>query len=152
MQLNGVLGGDATQVLWTTRHGASSPERRGAHAHLHPQCRGYRHRFRDADPGRGEQLHNASDALTFATPAPYVNAGPDQTYCNQVSTFTLDGTISGVTNVGQWTTTVRARSPTRVRSRQPIRPARRTSRPGASTSRSVRLNNGKPAQVPGPTR
>src|SRR5690606_25066922 len=37
--------------------------------------------------------------------APYVHAGPDQTYCDQVSVFNLDGAISGVTSVGQWSTT-----------------------------------------------
>ncbi|MBK7247310.1 MAG: hypothetical protein IPI05_06545 [Flavobacteriales bacterium] len=50
--------------------------------------------------------NNASDATTLElTPAPYVNAGPDQTFCDQVSEFNLSGMISGITTVGQWTTT-----------------------------------------------
>src|SRR5690606_25421899 len=39
------------------------------------------------------------------TPAPVVNAGGDQTYCNQVTSFDLNGLVSGITNTGIWSTT-----------------------------------------------
>ncbi|MBZ0204810.1 MAG: gliding motility-associated C-terminal domain-containing protein [Flavobacteriales bacterium] len=105
--LTGTLSGDATQVQWTTSGtGSFYPSNSVLTPTYIPS---------NIDTAIGSltltlsavnTCNNASDAMTLAlTPAPYVNAGPDQTYCNQVSQFNLSGTISGITTVGQWTTT-----------------------------------------------
>ncbi|MBX2984113.1 MAG: gliding motility-associated C-terminal domain-containing protein [Flavobacteriales bacterium] len=107
VQLTGTLSGDATQVQWTTSGtGSFYPSNSVLTPTYIPS---------NIDTAIGSltltlsavnSCNNASDAMTLAlTPAPYVNAGPDQTYCDQVSQFNLSGTISGITTVGQWTTT-----------------------------------------------
>jgi len=107
VQLMGTLSGDATQVHWTTSGtGSFYPSSNVLTPTYVPS---------NVDTSIGtltltlsavNSCNNASDAMTLTlTPAPYVNAGPDQTYCNQVTQFNLNGTISGITNIGQWTTT-----------------------------------------------
>ncbi|HRD52610.1 MAG TPA: gliding motility-associated C-terminal domain-containing protein [Flavobacteriales bacterium] len=104
--LNGSLVGDATQTQWTTSGtGAFFPNNGVLTPTYIPSA---------IDTAIGSvtltlsalnSCNSATDALLLTlTPAPYVNAGPDQTYCNQVTSFNLSGAISGITNVGQWTT------------------------------------------------
>ena len=106
-QLNGTLSGDATQVLWTTSGtGSFFPNANVLTPTYIPSA---------IDTAIGSvtltlsapgTCNNATDdILVTLTPAPYVDAGPDQTYCDQVTQFNLNGTISGITNAGQWTTT-----------------------------------------------
>lgn len=106
-QLNGTLGGQATQILWTTSGtGVFVP----SNDVLTPT---YIPSSLDTSIGSVtltleavQSCNNATDDLIITlTPAPYVNAGPDQTYCNQVTQFNLNGVISGITTVGEWTTT-----------------------------------------------
>lgn len=105
--LNGILGGQATQVLWTTSGtGVFVPSNDVLTPTYIPSS---------VDTAIGSvtitfeavgSCNNASDDLLITlTPAPYVNAGPDQTYCNQVTQFNLNGVITGITTVGEWTTT-----------------------------------------------
>jgi gliding motility-associated-like protein len=107
VQLNGTLQGDATTVQWTTTGtGAFFPN----NAVLTPT---YIPSALDTLIGGAtltlsalNSCNSASDAMQLElTPAPYVNAGADQTYCNQVTVFNLGGAVSGITNAGQWTTT-----------------------------------------------
>ncbi|HMC97557.1 MAG TPA: hypothetical protein VKG92_07895, partial [Flavobacteriales bacterium] len=106
-QLNGTLNGDATQVHWTTSGtGSFFPNADVLTPIYVPSA---------IDTAIGDltltisapnTCNNATDdVLLTLTPAPYVDAGPDQTYCDQVTQFNLSGTISGITTVGQWTTT-----------------------------------------------
>ena len=106
-QLVGTLSGDATQVQWTTSGtGAFYPNSTVLTPTYVPS---------NIDTAIGSltltlnavnSCNNASDAMVLTlTPAPYVNAGPDQTYCDQVTQFTLNGIIGGITNAGLWTTT-----------------------------------------------
>ncbi|MBK7247189.1 MAG: gliding motility-associated C-terminal domain-containing protein [Flavobacteriales bacterium] len=107
VQLAGTISGDATQVQWTTSgSGSFYPSNSVLTPTYIPS---------NIDTAIGSltltlnavnSCNNASDAMTLElTPAPYVNAGPDQTFCDQVSQFNLSGMISGITTVGQWTTT-----------------------------------------------
>ncbi|MBK7242089.1 MAG: gliding motility-associated C-terminal domain-containing protein [Flavobacteriales bacterium] len=104
--LTGTLSGDATQVQWTTSGtGSFFPNANVLTPTYIPSA---------IDTAIGSvtltltapgTCNNAVDDLLLTlTPAPYVNAGPDQTYCDQVTQFDLNGTISGITNAGQWTT------------------------------------------------
>ncbi|MCB9164662.1 MAG: gliding motility-associated C-terminal domain-containing protein [Flavobacteriales bacterium] len=106
-QLNGQLSGDASQVQWSTSGtGSFYPNPNVLTPTYIPSA---------IDTAIGNltltisapgSCNNATDAMQLTlTPAPYVNAGPDQTYCNAVTQFNLNGAISGITNVGQWTTT-----------------------------------------------
>ncbi|MCW5899815.1 MAG: gliding motility-associated C-terminal domain-containing protein [Flavobacteriales bacterium] len=106
VQLNGSLSGDATQIQWTTSGtGSFFPSNTVLTPTYIPSA---------VDTAIGEltltlsavnSCNSASDAMQLTlTPAPYVNAGPDQTYCELIDQFSLSGVISGVTNVGQWTT------------------------------------------------
>ncbi|MBK9765121.1 MAG: gliding motility-associated C-terminal domain-containing protein [Flavobacteriales bacterium] len=106
VQLTGTLSGDATQVLWSTSgSGAFFPNATVLTPTYIPSA---------ADTTAGSvtltlsapnTCNNASDAMVVTlTPAPYVNAGPDQTFCDQVTQFDLNGTISGVTTIGVWST------------------------------------------------
>jgi gliding motility-associated-like protein len=107
VQLAGTLSGDATQVHWTTSGtGSFYPSSDVLTPTYVPS---------NIDTAIGSltltlnavnSCNNASDAMTLTlTPAPFVDAGPDQTYCDQVTQFNLNGTVSGITNVGQWSTT-----------------------------------------------
>jgi gliding motility-associated-like protein len=104
--LNGSLVGDATNIQWSTSGTGSFFPNNGVLMPTYiPSA---------IDTAIGEltltlsalnSCNSATDAMQLTlTPAPYVNAGPDQTYCNQVSTFELSGVVSGITNAGQWTT------------------------------------------------
>lgn len=105
--LGGSVIGDATQVHWSTSGtGTFFPSAAVLDPTYLPSA---------VDTAIGSltltltavnSCNSASDALTLTlTPPPYVNAGPDQTYCSLVTQFTLSGTVSGVTHVGHWTTT-----------------------------------------------
>jgi gliding motility-associated-like protein len=107
VQLNGSLVGDATQTQWSTSGtGSFYPSNSVLTPTYIPSA---------IDTAIGNvtltltalnSCNNASDVMQLElTPAPYVNAGADQTFCDQVSQFNLSGMISGITNVGQWSTT-----------------------------------------------
>ena len=104
--LNGSLIGDATQIQWSTSGTGSFFPNNGV---LMPT---YIPSAIDTAIGSLtltlsalNSCNSATDAVQLTlTPAPYVHAGADQTYCNQVTQFNLSGTVSGITNVGQWTT------------------------------------------------
>jgi len=107
VQLNGSLVGDATDIQWSTSGtGQFFPN----NAVLTPT---YIPSATDAILGNItltlsalNSCNAATDALVLElTPAPLVNAGADQTYCNQASSFDLNGTISGITSTGIWSTT-----------------------------------------------
>ncbi len=106
VQLNGTLVGDATTIQWTTSGtGQFFPNNTVLTPTYVPSA---------LDTLVGEvtltlsalnSCNNATDALVLTlTPAPYVNAGPDQTYCDGVTTFDLQGVVSGVTTLGLWST------------------------------------------------
>jgi len=107
VQLNGSLIGDATDIQWTT---SGTGQFFPSNAVLTPT---YIPSATDAILGNVtltlralNSCNAATDALNLElTPAPVVNAGADQTYCNQVSSFDLGGTITGITNTGIWSTT-----------------------------------------------
>ncbi|MEB2340957.1 MAG: gliding motility-associated C-terminal domain-containing protein [Flavobacteriia bacterium] len=107
VQLAGTLSGDATQVQWSTSGtGSFYPSSTVLTPTYVPSAIDTAIGSLTLTLSAVNTCNNASDAMTLTlTPAPYVNAGPDQTYCDQVSVFPLSGTISGITNVGQWTTT-----------------------------------------------
>jgi len=107
VQLAGTLSGDATQVQWSTSGtGSFYPSNTVLTPTYVPSAIDTAIGSLTLTLSAVNTCNNASDAMTLTlTPAPYVNAGPDQTYCDQVSVFPLSGTISGITNVGQWTTT-----------------------------------------------
>jgi hypothetical protein len=105
--LDGTLNGDASQVQWTTSGtGSFLPNANALDPTYVPSA---------VDTAIGNltltlaamnSCNSAIDAMTLTlTPAPHVDAGPDQTYCDQIAQFTLSGSITGITNVGQWTTT-----------------------------------------------
>ncbi|MEZ4757858.1 MAG: gliding motility-associated C-terminal domain-containing protein [Flavobacteriales bacterium] len=107
VQLNGSLVGDATTIQWTTSGtGQFFPNNAVLTATYVPSA---------LDTLVGEvtltlsalnSCNNANDALVLTlTPAPYVNAGPDQTYCDGVTSFDLQGMVSGITTLGLWSTT-----------------------------------------------
>jgi gliding motility-associated-like protein len=107
VQLNGTLSGDATQVQWTTSGtGSFYPNNTVLTPTYVPSAIDTAIGSLTLTLSAVNTCNNASDAMTLSlTPAPYVNAGPDQTYCDQVTQFNLSGAISGITTVGQWTTT-----------------------------------------------
>ncbi len=107
VQLNGVLTGSITSTLWSTSGtGTFAPAADALAATYIPSA---------VDTALGGvtltlaamgSCNNANDAMQLTlTPAPYVNAGPDQTFCNLVDQFTLSGVISGATSTGFWSTT-----------------------------------------------
>ncbi|MBL7985443.1 MAG: hypothetical protein JNM91_10615, partial [Flavobacteriales bacterium] len=106
VQLNGSLVGDATDIQWTTSGtGQFFPNNTVLTPTYIPSA---------ADTTNGtvtltlsalNSCNAASDALVLElTPAPVVNAGADQTYCNQVSNFDVNGLVSGITTTGIWGT------------------------------------------------
>ncbi len=106
-QLNGTLSGDATQVQWTTSGtGSFFPNANVLTPTYVPSAIDTTIGILTLTLSAPNTCNNATDGMQLTlTPAPYVNAGADQTYCNAVTQFNLNGTISGITNVGQWTTT-----------------------------------------------
>ncbi|MCB9167104.1 MAG: gliding motility-associated C-terminal domain-containing protein [Flavobacteriales bacterium] len=107
VQLSGILTGDATQVIWTTSGtGAFYPNAHVLTPTYVPSAVDTAIGSLTLTLSAPNTCNNAMDGMQLdLTPAPYVNAGPDQTYCNQVAQFTLSGSISGITAVGEWTTT-----------------------------------------------
>ncbi|MFZ1692132.1 MAG: PKD domain-containing protein [Flavobacteriales bacterium] len=105
--LNGMLSGDATQVQWSSSGtGSFFPNSTVLTPTYVPSALDTTIGSVTLTLSAPNTCNNAVDAMVLTlSPAPYVNAGPDQTYCNQVSQFNLNGVISGITNVGQWTTT-----------------------------------------------
>lgn len=55
--------------------------------------------------GNGQCLAVQDTVIVTITPAPVVNAGPDQTICLNTPNAGLSGTVSGGTTTGIWTTT-----------------------------------------------
>ncbi|MBK7113654.1 MAG: gliding motility-associated C-terminal domain-containing protein [Flavobacteriales bacterium] len=106
-QLNGTLTGDATQVQWTTSGtGSFFPNANVLTPTYIPSAIDTAIGSLTLTLSAPGTCNNATDDLLLTlSPAPYVNAGPDQTYCDQVTQFNLSGVISGITNSGQWTTT-----------------------------------------------
>ncbi|HMN04495.1 MAG TPA: gliding motility-associated C-terminal domain-containing protein [Flavobacteriales bacterium] len=106
VQLNGTNTGQATQIQWTTSGTGTF------HPNAHVLTPTYIPSAIDTAIGTLTltlnavgSCNNASDAMTLTlTPAPYVNAGADQVYCDQVTSFNLGGAVSGITNAGYWTT------------------------------------------------
>jgi len=107
VQLAGTLAGDATQVQWTTSGtGSFYPSSTVLTPTYVPSAIDTAIGSLTLTLSAVNTCNNASAAMTLTlTPAPYVDAGPDQTYCDQVTQFNLSGTISGVTTVGHWATT-----------------------------------------------
>nr|MBP8822382.1 gliding motility-associated C-terminal domain-containing protein [Flavobacteriales bacterium] len=107
VQLMGTLSGDATQVQWTTSGtGSFYPSNTVLTPTYVPSAIDTAIGTLTLTLNAVNTCNNASDAMSLTlTPAPYVNAGLDQTFCDQVSVFGINGSISGVTSVGQWTTT-----------------------------------------------
>ncbi len=106
-QLNGTLTGNINSTVWTTSGtGTFVPSATVLDPVYVPSA---------VDTALGGvtltlsalgSCNNASDAMLLTlTPAPYVNAGTDQTFCNLVNQFTLNGAIGGPTSTGFWTTT-----------------------------------------------
>ncbi|MEO8590604.1 MAG: gliding motility-associated C-terminal domain-containing protein [Flavobacteriales bacterium] len=106
-QLNGTLSGDATQVQWSTSGtGSFFPNANVLTPTYVPSAIDTTIGTLTLTLSAPGTCNNATDEIQLTlTPAPYVNAGPDQTYCDQVTQFNLNGTITGITSAGQWTTT-----------------------------------------------
>jgi len=104
--LNGSLVGDATQIQWTsTGTGSFFPNNGVLTPTYIPSAIDTAFGSVTLTLSALNSCNNATDAMQVTlTPAPYVNAGPDQTYCDQVTSFNLNGVISGITSLGQWTT------------------------------------------------
>ncbi len=104
--LNGTVGGGATSGTWnTTGTGIFLPNNATLNATYIPSS------FDIANGSATVYLtanscNQAVDSMLITiTPAPVVNAGPDQTICATVTTATLNGSVSGGTTTGIWTTT-----------------------------------------------
>ncbi|HEY0978025.1 MAG TPA: PKD domain-containing protein, partial [Flavobacteriales bacterium] len=107
VQLTGTLTGDVTSTVWSTNGtGTFLPNANALQVSYIPSAVDTALHNITLTLSAIGSCNNATDAMQLTlTPAPYVNAGPDQTYCNLVDQFTLSGTISGVTNTGFWSTT-----------------------------------------------
>ncbi|MBK8498602.1 MAG: gliding motility-associated C-terminal domain-containing protein, partial [Flavobacteriales bacterium] len=105
--LNGSLIGDATQIQWTsTGTGSFFPNNGVLTPTYIPSAIDTAIGSLTLTLSALNSCNNATDAMQLTlTPAPYVNAGPDQTYCNQLTQFNLGGVVSGITDMGQWSTT-----------------------------------------------
>lgn len=104
--LNGVVAGGATSGTWgTTGTGIFSPSNTALNATYISSG------FDVANGGVtlflvANSCNHAVDSLVVTiTPAPVVNAGPDQTVCSSSMTTNLSGSVSGGTTTGVWTTT-----------------------------------------------
>jgi gliding motility-associated-like protein len=106
VSLNGVVAGGATSGTWgTTGTGIFTPSNTALNATYVPSG------FDVANGGvtlflTANSCNQAVDSLVVTiTPAPVVNAGPDQTVCSSNMTTNLNGSVSGGTTTGVWTTT-----------------------------------------------
>jgi gliding motility-associated-like protein len=103
--LNGSITGGASSGVWSTAGtGAFTPNPNNLNAHYIPSAG-------DIAAGSVTLTLTAnscnpatSTMLITITPAPSVNAGPDQTVCSSNHNITLSGNISGGTTTGMWTT------------------------------------------------
>jgi gliding motility-associated-like protein len=103
--LNGSITGGASSGVWSTAGtGVFSPNANTLNAHYIPSAG-------DVAAGSVTLTLTAnscnpatSTMLITITPAPSVNAGPDQTVCSSNHSITLNGNISGGTSTGIWTT------------------------------------------------
>src|SRR5690606_16406269 len=91
LQLNGVSTGDATQIQWTTSGtGSFYPNNAVLTPTYVPSAVDTLIGSVTLTLSAVHSCNNASDAMVLQlTPAPYVNAGPDQTWCDQISQFDL---------------------------------------------------------------
>jgi hypothetical protein len=107
VQLNGSLVGDATDIQWTTSGtGQFFPNNAVLTPTYIPSAADITNGTVTLTLSALNSCNAATDALVLElTPAPVVNAGADQTYCDQVSSFDLNGAISGITSTGIWSTT-----------------------------------------------
>ncbi len=107
VQLNGVLNGNLSSTVWSTNGtGTFNPGPDALNATYVPSSVDTALHNITLTLSAVGSCNNASDAMQLTlTPAPYVNAGADQTFCNLVDQFTLTGVISGVTGTGFWSTT-----------------------------------------------
>jgi gliding motility-associated-like protein len=107
VELNGVIEGDAQQVSWTSSGtGSFYPSANVLNPTYVPSVLDTIAGGVTLTIAAVNSCNNATDALTVTlTPAPYVNAGPDQVYCELVNEFTLQGLVSGITTQGLWSTT-----------------------------------------------
>jgi gliding motility-associated-like protein len=107
VQLNGSLIGDATDIQWTTSGtGQFFPNNAVLTPTYIPSAADNTNGTVTLTLSALNSCNAATDALVLElTPAPVVNAGADQTYCDQVTSFDLNGAISGITSTGIWSTT-----------------------------------------------
>jgi gliding motility-associated-like protein len=104
--LNGTITGGASSGVWSTNGtGIFSPNANTLNAQY------------IASPGdqasgsvtltlTANSCNPASDNITITiTPAPSVNAGVDQTVCSSIHSILLNGSVSGGTSTGLWTST-----------------------------------------------
>ncbi len=104
--LNGSVSGGATTGTWTTSgSGLFVPTNTDLNATYIPSAN-------DTLLGSvtltltANSCNTATDNITITiTPAPFVDAGIDQTNCVDNLDFQLDATVGGATNTGIWTTT-----------------------------------------------
>jgi gliding motility-associated-like protein len=102
--LNGAVGGGATSGTWGTNGtGIFTPNNTTLNATYVPS------QFDIANGGvtvflTANSCNLAVDSVTITiTPAPVVNAGPDQTICASVPTVALNGSVTGGSTTGIWT-------------------------------------------------
>ncbi|PLX13177.1 MAG: hypothetical protein C0594_01550, partial [Marinilabiliales bacterium] len=106
LQLNGVVSGSTTTGVWLTDgSGSFSPDSTNLNAEYIPSVA-------DADSGYVQMVLMATNAcpltdtvLMQITPAPLVNAGPNQIVCEGTTLVNLDATITGGSSSGQWVST-----------------------------------------------
>ncbi|HLV52386.1 MAG TPA: PKD domain-containing protein, partial [Cryomorphaceae bacterium] len=106
VELNGIIGGAATEGVWTTSGtGMFLPN---------PQVPGATYLPSDADLSAGtvtltfaaNSCNQASDEMTVTfTPAPEVDAGPDIITCSSQTEVQVNGSVWGANTTGLWTTT-----------------------------------------------
>lgn len=105
VSLSGIVAGGATTGTWSSSGtGVFTPNANTLNATYVPSgfdiANGSATLFLTAN-----SCNNAVDSLIVTiTPAPVVNAGPDQTVCASNMITTLNGSVSGGTTTGVWTT------------------------------------------------
>lgn len=105
IQLNGTITGNATQGQWTTTGaGSFSPNASDANAV---------YQIAAGDPAMGtltftwsvNSCDNAMDQMALTiTPASVVNAGADQVTCYNNLNIVINGSVSGASSSGTWST------------------------------------------------
>lgn len=105
VNLNGVVSGGATSGVWsTTGTGVFVPSDSVLNATYVPSA------FDAANGGATITLTanscdlDTDDMVITITPEPVVDAGPDQTVCASNLSISLNGTVSGASTTGVWTT------------------------------------------------